>query len=121
MQGLDFNSFTAHMFVGICLVLAFSFPLLRLLYRNKKLFNKEPSDIVGVSMPKAQAGVRGLLWAVFIARGGLSTSMRGQKCPRWCVSRGPCSFSERPRPALVPTGCPMASMALCVTLGVYSL
>ncbi|XP_024899286.1 P protein [Pteropus alecto] len=44
--GLDFASFTAHMFVGICLVLLFCFPLLRLLYWNEKLYNKEPSDIV---------------------------------------------------------------------------
>ncbi|KAG8519324.1 P protein [Galemys pyrenaicus] len=45
-KGLDFAGFTAHMFVGICLVLLFSFPLLRLLYWNKKLYNKEPSEIV---------------------------------------------------------------------------
>lgn len=46
-QGLDFAGFTAHMFVGICFVLLFSFPLLRLLFWNKKLYNKEPSEIVG--------------------------------------------------------------------------
>jgi len=46
-QGLDFAGFTAHMFLGICLVLLVSFPLLRLLYWNKKLYNKEPSEIVG--------------------------------------------------------------------------
>ncbi|XP_015335526.1 P protein [Marmota marmota marmota] len=45
-MGLDFARFTAHMFVGICLVLLVSFPLLRLLYWNKKLYNKEPSEIV---------------------------------------------------------------------------
>ncbi|XP_048185291.1 P protein [Perognathus longimembris pacificus] len=45
-MGLDFAKFTAHMFVGICLVLLVSFPLLRLLYWNKKLYNKEPSEIV---------------------------------------------------------------------------
>ncbi|XP_004421964.1 PREDICTED: P protein [Ceratotherium simum simum] len=45
-MGLDFAGFTAHMFVGICFVLLFSFPLLRLLYWNKKLYNKEPSEIV---------------------------------------------------------------------------
>ncbi|XP_054998718.1 P protein [Sorex araneus] len=45
-MGLDFAGFTAHMFVGICFVLLFSFPLLRLLYRNKMFYNKEPSDIV---------------------------------------------------------------------------
>ncbi|KAI5237350.1 P Protein [Manis pentadactyla] len=45
-MGLDFAGFTAHMFVGICFVLLFSFPLLRLLYWNKKLHNKEPSEIV---------------------------------------------------------------------------
>ncbi|KAM7048391.1 P protein isoform 2-T2 [Molossus nigricans] len=45
-MGLDFAGFTAHMFLGICFVLLFSFPLLRLLYWNKKLYNKEPSEIV---------------------------------------------------------------------------
>ncbi|KAM5293342.1 P protein [Ctenodactylus gundi] len=45
-MGLDFARFTAHMFVGICLVLLVSVPLLRLLYWNKKLYNKEPSEIV---------------------------------------------------------------------------
>uniref|UniRef100_A0A2K6TBP3 OCA2 melanosomal transmembrane protein n=1 Tax=Saimiri boliviensis boliviensis TaxID=39432 RepID=A0A2K6TBP3_SAIBB len=45
-QGLDFAGFTAHMFIGICLVLLVSFPLLRLLYWNRKLYNKEPSEIV---------------------------------------------------------------------------
>uniref|UniRef100_A0A8C3X6I8 OCA2 melanosomal transmembrane protein n=1 Tax=Catagonus wagneri TaxID=51154 RepID=A0A8C3X6I8_9CETA len=45
-MGLDFASFTAHMFAGICFVLLFSFPLLRLLYWNRKLYNKEPSEIV---------------------------------------------------------------------------
>ncbi|XP_023604618.1 P protein [Myotis lucifugus] len=45
-MGLDFAGFTAHMFVGICFVLLFSFPLLRLLYWNRKLYNKEPSEIV---------------------------------------------------------------------------
>ncbi|XP_060222246.1 P protein isoform X2 [Meriones unguiculatus] len=45
-MGLDFAGFTAHMFLGICLVLLVSFPLLRLLYWNKKLYNKEPSEIV---------------------------------------------------------------------------
>ncbi|XP_050788038.1 P protein [Gopherus flavomarginatus] len=44
--GLDFAAFTGHMFVGICLVLLVSFPFLRLLYWNKKLYNKEPSEIV---------------------------------------------------------------------------
>ncbi|XP_059576945.1 P protein isoform X2 [Alligator mississippiensis] len=44
--GLDFAVFTGHMFVGICLVLLVSFPFLRLLYWNKKLYNKEPSEIV---------------------------------------------------------------------------
>ncbi|XP_021566083.1 P protein-like, partial [Carlito syrichta] len=47
-MGLDFAGFTAHMFVGICLVLLVSFPLLRLLYWNKKLYNKEPSEIVDI-------------------------------------------------------------------------
>lgn len=56
-QGLDFASFTAHMFVGICLVLLFCFPLLRLLYWNEKLYNKEPSDIVGECAPRAQPAV----------------------------------------------------------------
>ncbi|XP_054569165.1 P protein [Eptesicus fuscus] len=45
-MGLDFAGFTAHMFVGICFVLLFSFPLLRLLFWNRKLYNKEPSEIV---------------------------------------------------------------------------
>ncbi|OPJ69495.1 P protein isoform B [Patagioenas fasciata monilis] len=45
-KGLDFAAFTAHMFVGICLVVLVSFPFLRLLYWNKKLYNKEPSEIV---------------------------------------------------------------------------
>nr|XP_019608796.1 PREDICTED: P protein [Rhinolophus sinicus]XP_019608797.1 PREDICTED: P protein [Rhinolophus sinicus]XP_019608798.1 PREDICTED: P protein [Rhinolophus sinicus] len=45
-MGLDFVGFTAHMFVGICFVLLFSFPLLRLLFWNRKLYNKEPSEIV---------------------------------------------------------------------------
>uniref|UniRef100_A0A8C5XVR5 OCA2 melanosomal transmembrane protein n=1 Tax=Microcebus murinus TaxID=30608 RepID=A0A8C5XVR5_MICMU len=45
-MGLDFAGFTAHMFLGIGLVLLVSFPLLRLLYWNRKLYNKEPSDIV---------------------------------------------------------------------------
>uniref|UniRef100_A0A8D0QQH1 OCA2 melanosomal transmembrane protein n=1 Tax=Sus scrofa TaxID=9823 RepID=A0A8D0QQH1_PIG len=45
-MGLDFAGFTAHMFAGICFVLLFSFPLLRLLYWNRKLYNKEPSEIV---------------------------------------------------------------------------
>lgn len=35
------------MFVGVCFVLLFSFPLLRLLFWNRKLYNKEPSEIVG--------------------------------------------------------------------------
>ncbi|XP_041607083.1 P protein isoform X3 [Vulpes lagopus] len=46
VKGLDFAGFTAHMFVGICFILLFSFPLLRLLFWNKKLYNKEPSEIV---------------------------------------------------------------------------
>ncbi|XP_068929158.1 P protein [Petaurus breviceps papuanus] len=45
-KGMDFAGFTAHMFIGICLVLLVSFPFLRLLYWNKKLYNKEPSEIV---------------------------------------------------------------------------
>lgn len=44
---MDFAAFTGHMFVGICLVVLVSFPFLRLLYWNKKLYNKEPSEIVG--------------------------------------------------------------------------
>ncbi|XP_066478018.1 P protein [Tiliqua scincoides] len=44
--GIEFAAFTGHMFVGICLVLLVSFPFLRLLYWNKKLYNKEPSEIV---------------------------------------------------------------------------
>ncbi|CAO2614385.1 P protein [Lemmus lemmus] len=45
-MGLDFAGFTVHMFLGICLILLVSFPLLRLLYWNRKLYNKEPSEIV---------------------------------------------------------------------------
>ncbi|NWI30268.1 P protein, partial [Sula dactylatra] len=45
-KGLDFAAFTGHMFVGIFLVVLVSFPFLRLLYWNKKLYNKEPSEIV---------------------------------------------------------------------------
>ncbi|CAI9601951.1 unnamed protein product, partial [Staurois parvus] len=44
--GLDFAGFTGHMFLGISLVLLVSFPFLRILYWNKKLYNHEPSDIV---------------------------------------------------------------------------
>uniref|UniRef100_A0A803TBS5 OCA2 melanosomal transmembrane protein n=1 Tax=Anolis carolinensis TaxID=28377 RepID=A0A803TBS5_ANOCA len=44
--GLDFAAFTGHMFLGICLVLLVSVPFLRLLYWNKKFYNKEPSEIV---------------------------------------------------------------------------
>ncbi|XP_063809372.1 P protein isoform X2 [Pseudophryne corroboree] len=44
--GLDFAGFTGHMFPGICLVLLVSFPFLRILYWNKKLYNKEPIEIV---------------------------------------------------------------------------
>ncbi|KAG9492305.1 hypothetical protein GDO78_000688 [Eleutherodactylus coqui] len=43
---LDFAGFTGHMFIGICLVLLVSFPFLRILYWNKKLYNKEPTEIV---------------------------------------------------------------------------
>ncbi|CAL8309558.1 unnamed protein product [Lota lota] len=45
-EGIDFAGFTGYMFLGICLVLATSFPFLRLLYWNKKLYNKESSEIV---------------------------------------------------------------------------
>nr|XP_046155763.1 P protein [Oncorhynchus gorbuscha] len=45
-SGIDFASFTGYMFLGICLVLLTSFPFLRLLYWNKKLYNKESSEIV---------------------------------------------------------------------------
>ncbi|XP_038616314.1 P protein [Tachyglossus aculeatus] len=45
-MGLEFAGFTAHMFTGICLVLLVSFPFLRFLYWDKKLYNKEPSEIV---------------------------------------------------------------------------
>uniref|UniRef100_A0A4W4GRC5 Citrate transporter-like domain-containing protein n=1 Tax=Electrophorus electricus TaxID=8005 RepID=A0A4W4GRC5_ELEEL len=45
-KGLDFAAFTGYMFLGICLVLLTSFPFLRLLYWNKKLYNKESSEIV---------------------------------------------------------------------------
>ncbi|XP_023583611.1 P protein [Trichechus manatus latirostris] len=60
-MGLDFAGFTAHMFVGICLVLLVSFPFLRLLYWNKKLYNKEPSEIVG------WIAIMGALWLLIIA------------------------------------------------------
>lgn len=46
-QGIDFASFTGYMFLGICLVLFTSFPFLRMLYWNKKLYNKESIEIVG--------------------------------------------------------------------------
>ncbi|KAM9321287.1 P protein [Gastrophryne carolinensis] len=44
--GLDFAGFTGHMFPGVCLVLLVSFPFLRILFWNKKLYNKEPHEIV---------------------------------------------------------------------------
>ncbi|XP_048855356.1 P protein isoform X2 [Brienomyrus brachyistius] len=44
--GIDFAAFTGYMFLGICLVLLTSFPFLRLLYWNKKLYNREPMEIV---------------------------------------------------------------------------
>ncbi|KTG35440.1 hypothetical protein cypCar_00004801 [Cyprinus carpio] len=44
--GIDFAAFTGYMFLGICLVLLTSFPFLRMLYWNKKLYNKESSEIV---------------------------------------------------------------------------
>lgn len=47
LQGIDFASFTGYMFLGICLVLVTSFPILRMLYWNKKLYNKESIEIVG--------------------------------------------------------------------------
>ncbi|KAL2089988.1 hypothetical protein ACEWY4_014676 [Coilia grayii] len=45
-MGIDFAGFTGYMFLGICLVLLTSFPFLRMLYWNKKLYNKEPIEIV---------------------------------------------------------------------------
>ncbi|XP_077389868.1 P protein [Festucalex cinctus] len=45
-QGIDFANFTGYMFLGICLVLFTSFPFLRMLYWNKKLYNKESIEIV---------------------------------------------------------------------------
>ncbi|XP_061681550.1 P protein isoform X2 [Syngnathoides biaculeatus] len=45
-QGIDFANFTGYMFLGICLVLFSSFPFLRMLYWNKKLYNKESIEIV---------------------------------------------------------------------------
>ncbi|XP_049443702.1 P protein [Epinephelus fuscoguttatus] len=45
-EGIDFASFTGYMFLGICLVLLSSFPFLRMLYWNKKLYNKESIEIV---------------------------------------------------------------------------
>uniref|UniRef100_A0A8C6PN56 OCA2 melanosomal transmembrane protein n=1 Tax=Nothobranchius furzeri TaxID=105023 RepID=A0A8C6PN56_NOTFU len=45
-EGIDFASFTGYMFLGICLVLFTSFPFLRLLYWNTKLYNKESIEIV---------------------------------------------------------------------------
>ncbi|XP_053539450.1 P protein [Ictalurus punctatus] len=45
-KGLDFAAFTGYMFLGICLVLLTSFPFLRILYWNKKLYNKESSEIM---------------------------------------------------------------------------
>ncbi|KAF5884992.1 P protein, partial [Clarias magur] len=43
---MDFAAFTGYMFLGICLVLLTSFPFLRILFWNKKLYNKESSEIV---------------------------------------------------------------------------
>uniref|UniRef100_A0A8D3CID6 OCA2 melanosomal transmembrane protein n=1 Tax=Scophthalmus maximus TaxID=52904 RepID=A0A8D3CID6_SCOMX len=45
-EGIDFASFTGYMFLGIILVLLTSFPFLRMLYWNKKLYNKESIEIV---------------------------------------------------------------------------
>ncbi|KAK2835934.1 hypothetical protein Q5P01_016418 [Channa striata] len=45
-EGIDFASFTGYMFLGICLVLFTSFPILWMLYWNKKLYNKESIEIV---------------------------------------------------------------------------
>uniref|UniRef100_A0A673GIY0 P protein-like n=1 Tax=Sinocyclocheilus rhinocerous TaxID=307959 RepID=A0A673GIY0_9TELE len=45
-KGIDFAAFTGYMFLGICLVLLTSFPFLRMLFWNKKLYNKESSEIV---------------------------------------------------------------------------
>ncbi|KAM9482743.1 P protein [Clarias gariepinus] len=45
-KGMDFAGFTGYMFLGICLVLLTSFPFLRILFWNKKLYNKESSEIV---------------------------------------------------------------------------
>ncbi|XP_043927743.1 P protein [Protopterus annectens] len=45
-KGIDFADFTGHMFLGISLVLLVSFLFLKLLFWNKKLYNKEPSEIV---------------------------------------------------------------------------
>ncbi|XP_035264573.1 P protein [Anguilla rostrata] len=45
-NGIDFAAFTGYMFLGICLVLLTSFPFLRMLYWNKKLYNREPMEIV---------------------------------------------------------------------------
>uniref|UniRef100_A0A8C4XWR7 OCA2 melanosomal transmembrane protein n=1 Tax=Gopherus evgoodei TaxID=1825980 RepID=A0A8C4XWR7_9SAUR len=44
--GLDFAAFTGHMFVGIVLFFWSPFLSSDLLYWNKKLYNKEPSEIV---------------------------------------------------------------------------
>ncbi|XP_051004598.1 P protein isoform X2 [Acomys russatus] len=81
-MGLDFAAFTAHMFLGIFLVLLVSFPLLRLLYWNKKLYNKEPSEIVELKheihvwrltaqrispASREETAVRGLLLAKVLA------------------------------------------------------
>ncbi|XP_062251810.1 P protein [Platichthys flesus] len=45
-EGIDFASFTGYMSLGIVLVLFTSFPILRMLYWNKKLYNKESIEIV---------------------------------------------------------------------------
>ncbi|XP_034073057.1 P protein [Gymnodraco acuticeps] len=45
-EGIDFASFTGYMSLGIVIVLFSSFPMLRLLYSNKKLYNKESIEIV---------------------------------------------------------------------------
>ncbi|KAK5907604.1 hypothetical protein CesoFtcFv8_005433 [Champsocephalus esox] len=45
-EGIDFASFTGYMSLGIVIVLFSSFPMLRMLYSNKKLYNKESIEIV---------------------------------------------------------------------------
>ncbi|MGH0174692.1 UNVERIFIED_CONTAM: hypothetical protein FKN15_000456 [Acipenser sinensis] len=66
-KGIDFAAFTGHMFLGVALVLVTSFPFLRLLYWNKKLYNKEPGEIVGIYLDLGWIAMFGALWLLVLA------------------------------------------------------